>query len=351
MVTGASSGIGAAYARRLAELGYSLTLVARRKDRLDALADSLRSDLQADVEVEVADLENLDHLQRLEGRLEQQGFAGLVNNAGAGGLGPITAASSQALERNIRLNVVALAHLSRAALAGFKDRGAGFLVNIGSILAFAPSPAATAYSGSKAFVLNFTRSLQLEFAESDIRIQLIMPGPIRTEFFSSQGMDGSVFPASSYLTAEQLVGAAMAGLEAGEAVSFPSLASLEGWEQIEGLRKQMVGATLSGAVAERAEGVGDPERVGAQPAPQQVVADAADDDVIAVIAVDRIDPGQARHDVVPAVALKVVGPAVAGPGGVGCALQLEALDLGGQGPGQAGADDVIALAGQLDCLV
>lgn len=251
MVTGASSGIGAAYARRLAELGYSLTLVARRKERLDELADSLRFELQADVEVEVADLENLEHLQRLEGRLEQEAFAGLVNNAGAGGLGPIGAASSQALERNIRLNVVALAHLSRAALAGFKDRGAGFLVNIGSILAFAPSPAAAAYSGSKAFVLNFTRSLQLEFAESDIRIQLIMPGPIRTEFFSSQGMDGSVFPASSYLTAQQLVGAAMAGLKNGEAVTFPSLAGLEGWEQFESLRKQMVGATLSGAVADR----------------------------------------------------------------------------------------------------
>lgn len=253
MVTGASSGIGAAYARRLAELGYSLTLVARRRERLDELADRLRSELRAEVEVEVevADLENPDHLLRLEARLEQEAFAGLVNNAGAGGLGPIAAASSEALERNIRLNVIALARLSRAALAGFKPRGAGFLVNIGSVLAFAPSPAAAAYSGSKAFVLNFTRSLQLEFAESDIRIQLILPGPIRTEFFSSQGMDGSVFPASSYLTAEQLVSAAMAGLESGEAVTFPSLASLEGWEQMEELRKQMVGATLSGVVADR----------------------------------------------------------------------------------------------------
>lgn len=251
MVTGASSGIGAAYARRLAELGYSLTLVARRRERLDELADRLRSELRAEVEVEVADLENPDHLLRLEARLEQEAFAGLVNNAGAGGLGPIAAASSEALERNIRLNVIALARLSRAALAGFKPRGAGFLANIGSILAFAPSPAAAAYSGSKAFVLNFTRSLQLEFAESDIRIQLILPGPIRTEFFSSQGMDGSVFPPSSYLTVEQLVSAAMAGLESGEAVTFPSLASLEGWEQMEGLRKQMVGATLSGVVADR----------------------------------------------------------------------------------------------------
>jgi short-subunit dehydrogenase len=251
MVTGASSGIGAAYARRLAELGYSLTLVARRRERLDELADRLRSELRAEVEVEVADLENPDHLLRLEARLEQEAFAGLVNNAGAGGLGPIAAASSEALERNIRLNVIALARLSRAALAGFKPRGAGFLVNIGSVLAFAPSPAAAAYSGSKAFVLNFTRSLQLEFAESDIRIQLILPGPIRTEFFSSQGMDGSVFPASSYLTAEQLVSAAMIGLERGEPVTMPSLLDTEVWEKMELLRRQFMASTLSGQLADQ----------------------------------------------------------------------------------------------------
>lgn len=250
MVTGASSGIGAAYARSLAELGYSLTLVARRRERLDETADRLRSDLQADVEVEVADLENLDHLQRLEVRLEQEPFVGLVNNAGAGGLGPIAAASSLALERNIRLNVVALAHLSRAALVGFKAQGTGFLVNIGSVLAFAPSPAAAAYSGSKAFVLNFTRSLQLEFAESAVRIQLVMPGPVRTEFFSSQGMDGSVFPDSSYLSADQLVAAAMIGLDRGEPVTMPSLIDTEVWEKMESLRRQFMASTLSGQTAE-----------------------------------------------------------------------------------------------------
>lgn len=251
MVTGASSGIGAAYASALSRQGYDLTLVARRKDRLEALADRLRTESGAEVELQVADLEDAADLLALEDRLAGGGFAGLVNNAGAGGLGLIGAATADALERNIRLNVVALARLSRAALTGFKGQGAGLLVNIGSILAFAPSPAAAAYSGAKAFVLNFTRSLQMEFADSDIRIQLIMPGPIRTEFFSSQGMDGSVFPASSYLSAEQLVEAAMAGLRTGEAVTFPSLGSLEGWEQIEGLRKQMVGATLSGVVADR----------------------------------------------------------------------------------------------------
>lgn len=251
MVTGASSGIGAAYATKLALRGHPLSLVARRKDRLDALAERLESEFGVNVDVQVADLAIPDHLDQLENRLAGEVFAGLVNNAGAGGLGPIAASATQALERNLRLNIVALTRLSRAALASFKTRDAGFLVNIGSVLAFAPSPAAAAYSGSKAFVLNFTRSLQLEFSASAIRIQLVMPGPVRTEFFSAQGMDGSVFPESSYLSADELVGAAMAGLDRGEAVTIPSLEDLAVWEKMEALRTSFMAATLSGAVAGR----------------------------------------------------------------------------------------------------
>jgi short-subunit dehydrogenase len=251
MVTGASSGIGSAYATKLAKRGYALCLVARRKERLDALAQKLSSEFGAEVEVQVADLENPDHLAELGSRLAGEAFTGLVNNAGAGGLGPITASTAQTLERNLRLNIVALALLSRAVLAGFKAQDAGFLINIGSILALAPSPAAAAYSGSKAFVLNFTRSLQLEFSASAIRIQLVMPGPVRTEFFSAQGMDGSVFPEASYLTADQLVGAAMTGLDRGETITIPSLPNIEVWEKIESLRTDFMAATLSGAVADR----------------------------------------------------------------------------------------------------
>lgn len=251
MVTGASSGIGAAYVANLAKQGYSLCLVARRQDRLDALAQTLRSAFGADVEVLVADLESADGLADVELRLANDDVVGLINNAGAGGLGPIAAAGLQALERNLRLNIIALARLSRAALTEFKRRDAGFLVNIGSVLAFAPSPAAAAYSGSKAFVLNFTRSLQLEFSATAIRIQLVMPGPVRTEFFSSQGMDGSVFPDASYLSADQLVGAAMAGLSRGEAVTVPSLPDLGVWEKMESLRREFMAATLSGEVSGR----------------------------------------------------------------------------------------------------
>jgi short-subunit dehydrogenase len=106
----------------------------------------------------------------------------LVNNAGAGGLGPTATTGADAQEALIRLNVIALTRLSIAALAGFRKAGTGTLVNIASVIAFGPSAGGASYSGSKAFVLNFTRSLQMEYADSDIRIQAILPGPIRTEF-------------------------------------------------------------------------------------------------------------------------------------------------------------------------
>jgi short-subunit dehydrogenase len=251
LVTGASSGIGAAYATRLAKLGYALTLVARRKDRLRALAQDLKTNFGAKVDVIAGDLESPAFLSKLEDRFKADHFIGLINNAGAGGLGPIASSSPQGIESNIKLNVIALARLSYAALASFKKQGKGILVNIGSVAAFAPSPAAAVYSGSKAFVVNFTRSIQLEFASTPVRIQLVLPGPIRTEFFSSQGMDGSVFPASSYLSADELVDAAMSGLEKGEEISIPSLQDMGVWENVEELRKQFLMRTLSGIVAER----------------------------------------------------------------------------------------------------
>lgn len=251
VVTGASSGIGATYADRLAAKGHSLLLVARRKDRLEQVAHDLSSRHGVHVETLVADLEQPDDLAGLEARLVGGRVGMLVNNAGAGALGPTAKTTADQLERLIRLNVVSLTRLSHAALAGFRERNAGVLVNIASIISQAPSAGGAAYSGSKAYVLNFTRSLQLEYADSPIRIQVILPGPIRTEFFSSQGLSDSVFPDESYLTAQQLVDAALAGLAEGEAVTIPSMATLEPWEALEAARQQFMGATIVGQVAPR----------------------------------------------------------------------------------------------------
>ncbi|HEX4741552.1 MAG TPA: SDR family oxidoreductase [Caulobacteraceae bacterium] len=251
-ITGASSGIGAAYADRLAPRGYALLLIARRADRLEALARTLRHTHGVDVETLVADLEDPNGLAVVEARVAKPDISILINNAGAGGLGPSAQLTADQIERIIRLNVTALSRLSHAALANFRADGCGLLVNIGSVIGYAPSPSGAAYSGSKAFVLNFTRSLQAEHKSNPgVQIQLVMPGPIRTEFFSSQGLSDSVFPDSSYLTPDQLVDAALAGAEAGELITIPSMADRCVWERLEGARLAFMTAVSSGAVAPR----------------------------------------------------------------------------------------------------
>jgi uncharacterized protein len=251
VLTGASSGIGAVYADRLAAQGYRLLLVARRADRLKDLAADMKGKHGANVTTLVADLEFSEDLARLVSQIGEEDVTMLVNNAGVGGLGPTAKSNAEQVERTISLNITAVTHLSHAALARFRGRGTGTLVNISSIMAHAPSESGAVYSASKAYVLNFTRSLQLEYRKSAIRIQVVMPGPIHTEFFSSQGLSEAVFPADAYLTAEQLVDAALAGLGAGEAVTIPSLVGIEPWATLEAARIAFMKATLSGQVGQR----------------------------------------------------------------------------------------------------
>jgi hypothetical protein len=250
-VTGASSGIGAVYAERLAARGHPLLVVARRADRLAELKADLERRYGVTVETLTADLEKTDDLSRLEKRLGAGDIAMLINNAGAGGLALMAQASADQLERIVRLNVLALTRLSHAALAGFRARNAGVLVNIGSIIAFAPSPSAAAYSGSKAYVVSFTRALQAEYAKTGVRIQLIMPGPVRTEFFSSQGLSDAVFPDRAFIGADTLVDASFTGLELGEAITTPTLSDDGVWETWERARETYLRVTTSGEVAER----------------------------------------------------------------------------------------------------
>ena len=251
VITGASSGIGAVYAARLAARGHRLLLVARRPDRLASLQAELSRAHGVEVQTLVADLERPEDVLNVEARLAAGDLALLVNNAGAGALGKSADVSADQLERIIKLNITALTRLSHAALASFRQRGTGALVNIGSVVAHQPSAGGAVYSASKAYVLNFTRSLQLEYAGSPLRIQLVMPGPIRTEFFSSQGMSDTVFPAKVWLTAEQLVDAALAGLDAGEGVTVPSLPDVRTWDDLETARAAFMTAIMSGQVAPR----------------------------------------------------------------------------------------------------
>lgn len=239
-ITGASSGIGAVYADRLAARGYDLTLVARRTDRLTALADRLRASHGRDVETVVADLADAAGIGRVE-----EAFATandvrfLLNCAGSGALGPTRTVDPGAVTAMLELNVVALTRLAIAAGRRFAAQGEGTIVNIASILAVMTPAGASAYAGSKAYVLAFSRGLAAELAPAGVRVQAVLPGPVETEFFGDAPVP---FPAQLMMTAEHLVDAALAGLDAGEDVTFPNLPDVAVWEAFDRARGDLAGA-------------------------------------------------------------------------------------------------------------
>ncbi|MFK8251361.1 SDR family NAD(P)-dependent oxidoreductase [Ancylobacter terrae] len=241
LVTGASSGIGKVYAERLARRGYDLVLVARDKARLEALAAALRAETGRQVEVIPADLGVPADLRRIEARLAAEpAVTFLVNNAGIGTEGAIRGGDIDATEAMIQLNVTALARLSFVAVNRFAARGGGTLVNIASVVAYMGDQLQGAYSGTKAFVLNFTQSLQNEFAQSGIRIQAVLPGLTRTEFFGRVGRSVDDLPPDMVMSAEDLVDAALVGLDQGERVTIPPLPELAKWEAVEAARMALL---------------------------------------------------------------------------------------------------------------
>ena len=250
LITGASSGIGAVYADRLAARGHDLRLVARRKERLESLADRLRSHHGRRVEVIAADLANEAGLAKVEEAVQDApDLAVLVNCAGCGALGPGVRVDPATVDAMLRVNILALTRLALAAARRFATAERGTIINIGSILAAMPVPNAGAYGGSKAYVLNFSHSLQAELADSGVTVQVVMPGPIRSEFF---GDKPPPFPDQLFMSAETLVDTALAALDHGETVTFPNLPDIEVWRQFEGARGTLVKAvTLSGAAAPR----------------------------------------------------------------------------------------------------
>ncbi len=251
VVTGASSGIGAAFAGHLARRGHDLLLVARRADRLAALAAQLQAETGVDVATLVADLGDAADLARLEARIAATPVTLLVNNAGVGALGASSTVAADVQAALLRLNVLALTRLSLAAVARFRAAGQGTLINIASVMAMMPSAGGAAYSGSKAYVLNFTRSLRLDLAGSGIGVHVVLPGPVKTEFFASQGLSDAVFPDSSYVSADALVAAVLAGVARGDEVIVPSLASERHWQDLEAARLALMRDVMGGAIAER----------------------------------------------------------------------------------------------------
>jgi short-subunit dehydrogenase len=252
LITGASSGIGAVYADRLARQGYDLILVARSRARLDSLADHLSNETGRAVEVVAADLKDPADLRRVEDILRTDAsITLLVNNAGVGGVMPLLASPVDDMQDMITLNVTALMRLAYAVVPGFVARGTGAVINISSIVAIAPEILNGVYGGSKAFVLSLSQSMHHELADKGIRIQVVLPGATATEFWSEAGNPVENLPHEIVMSAEDMVDAALAGFASGEVVTIPGLHDGEQWDRYEAQRQVLSGLFGSSTPAPR----------------------------------------------------------------------------------------------------
>lgn len=232
MVTGASSGIGAAIGRELAERGHALILVARRKDRLDALAQELTERFGVRAEAIGCDLGKAASRQRLPARVESLGLdvSVLVNNAGFATNGAFHQSDAARELEQVRVLVEAPVALTSAFLPGMVKRGAGAILNVASTAGMQPLPYSAGYSAAKAYVLTFSEALHQELHGSGVTVTALAPGPVSTDFWQISGWEvagGQTFeravPRPAWVSAEDAASAGVKGLEAGRRVVVPGL--------------------------------------------------------------------------------------------------------------------------------
>jgi short-subunit dehydrogenase len=241
LITGASSGIGAVYAKRLAEQGYDLILVARNAEKLRELAVEITDKTGRSVETFPADLTRSCDLRKVEDLLKtDSGITLLVNNAGVGATSTLLDSDVAEMERLIALNVTAPMRLAYAAVPGFVARGNGTVINIASIVAIAPERLNGVYGGSKAFVLAFSQSLRHEVADKGVRVQAVLPGATATDFWDAAGRPIENLPAAIVMSATDMVDASLAGLQLGEFVTIPALPEQSDWDSFESARQKLM---------------------------------------------------------------------------------------------------------------
>jgi short-subunit dehydrogenase len=239
LITGASAGIGATYADRLARRGHDLVLVARDAARLDALALTLRDRHRVRVDVLPADLTAPQDLAAVSARLRDDPRIGiLVNNAGAATSGGFANADPDVLDRLIALNVTAVTRLAAAVTPRFVAEADGAIVNLASVLALAPELMPGIYAATKAFVLTFSQSLQSELAPHGIYIQAVLPAATRTEIWQRAGMDIAALPA--VMEVAELVDAALVGFDRRESITIPPLPDDAQWDAFSAARRAML---------------------------------------------------------------------------------------------------------------
>ena len=235
LITGASSGIGAVYARRLAARGYDLVLVARATDRLNALATELRNAHGVKIEVITADLIDGTQLETVLLRMSAEPAIDiLVNNAGSGLIGSFTDADPADMYKLLRLNVLAPTLLASAVIGGMVKRGSGSIINIASVLALLPEYSQGIYAATKSYVLTLSQSLAAEVSAKGVYIQAVLPAATRTEIYERSGGDISQVP--NVMEVDDLVDAALVGFDRKELVTIPPVPDVAAWDAFEQAR-------------------------------------------------------------------------------------------------------------------
>jgi len=221
LVTGASSGIGEAFARQLAKKRYDLVLVARRRDRLEKLSAELAEAYGTDAEVISADLATPEGIHTVEKRIGQGDIALLVNNAGFATRGNFANMSIDRELEEMDVNIKALVRLTRAVLEPMVQRKRGIVINVGSTGSFQPVPYMSTYAATKAFVLHFSEGVHEEVKPHGVTVTCLCPGYVMTEFQQVAGLDKSKIPNRGRLSPEQVAEAALKGAASGRAIVIP----------------------------------------------------------------------------------------------------------------------------------
>ncbi len=235
LVTGASTGIGKAYAQRLARRGYKLVLVARNRARLEALAAELGG-----AEVLVADLTQEADLTAVEQKLESDPeISFFLNNAGIATVERHLETSVETIEKLIALNVTAATRLCLAAGRAFTAQKRGTIVNMASIVALNPERFNAVYSGSKAYLLALSHALTRDLTENGVTIQTVLPGAVRTEIWERAGTNIDKLPPERVMELDEMVDAALKGLDMGERITIPSLPDAQDLADAEAARLKL----------------------------------------------------------------------------------------------------------------
>jgi uncharacterized protein len=232
LITGASSGIGEEIARQLASRGHGVTLVARREDRLRALAEELYGTHGVRAEHFAADLGDETGRDEMLAKVEATGLDVeiLVNNAGFGGSGPVHRSDASRLSSMIRLNCETLTYLQARLSGPMADRGRGAIINVASTAAFQPIPFTATYAATKAFVLSLSEATSNELGPKGVTVTAVCPGPVKTEFAEQAGMGNAndKVPGFVWTDVEQVAREAVEGAENGSRVVVPGLLNRAG---------------------------------------------------------------------------------------------------------------------------